>query len=264
MLTSKDGTARFVATQRIHNFRDFGGYHIAGGGKLATGVLFRSGDTSGASQSDLSVISAIDPVVLVDLRGDSERAAAPCRWPPDLRARIFETDGESAKMAFHEEAAENPVSASSITEEFASRYENLPFRPHLQGIYAKYLEALATCDGPSMVFCTAGKDRTGVIVAILQTLLGVHSDDVMDEYLLTNCAPDSDAQISRLRTQIEHRFGKGLSEEAIRVVTRVDPAFLKRAFDTICEHHGSIEAYAETKLNCPASQVEALRATLIV
>ena len=106
-------------------------------------------------------------------------------------------------MAFHEEVANRAVDAAAMREEFASRYEDLPFRPHLRQVYADYLDGLAESDGASLVFCTAGKDRTGFIVAVLQTLLGLHPDDVMGEYLLTNAAPDSDAQIEKLRGQIE-------------------------------------------------------------
>jgi protein tyrosine/serine phosphatase len=113
------------------------------------------------------------------------------------------------------------------------------------------------------VFCTAGKDRTGFIVAVLQTLLGVHPDDVMAEYLLTNSAPDSDAQVERLRSQIEHRFGKGLPEEAIQIVTRVEPIFLTRAFNAVRERYGSIEEYADAALRCPSQKIDVLRRKLV-
>ncbi len=262
MYVAQDAPDRFLKTERIRNLRDFGGYAIVGGGRLAAGRLFRSGDTSEASLNDLRVIEQISPVVLADLRGTSERAKSPCRWPKPMNARIFEPDGESAKIAFHEEAASTTKDAASMKEEFASRYEDLPFRPHLQKVYANYLEAIAASDGPSLVFCAAGKDRTGFIVAILQTLLGVHPDDVMAEYLLTNSAPDSEAQVEKLRSQIEHRFGRGLSEDAIRIVTRVDPVFLSRAFNAVRSRHGSIEAYADSELNCPPEKIEAIRKNL--
>ncbi len=166
-------------------------------------------------------------------------------------------------MAFHEEVANRAVDAAAMREEFASRYEDLPFRPHLRQVYADYLDGLAESDGASLVFCTAGKDRTGFIVAVLQTLLGLHPDDVMGEYLLTNAAPDSDAQIEKLRGQIEERFGEGLTEEAIQVVTRVDPIFLKRAFGAVTAKFGSIEAYAWHALDCPPDKVANLRSRLV-
>jgi Protein tyrosine/serine phosphatase len=255
--------ARFVKTDKIHNLRDFGGYALPGGGSLRTGRLFRSGDTSEATAADLMAIEQMAPAVLVDLRGTSERANAPCRWPEKLSARLIEPDGESARMAFHEEGAARAKDAATMREEFASRYEDLPFRPLLQRVYADYLDMLSTADGASLVFCTAGKDRTGFIVAVLQTLLGMHHEDVMAEYLLTNSAPDSGAQVAKLRSQIERRFGKGLSEEAIQVVTRVEPIFLSRALSAVRERYGSVEAYAAEALRCPPAKVEALRMNLV-
>lgn len=267
MTTTQLGTALtglFVTTDSIRNLRDFGGYRLAGGGFVANGRLFRSGDTSDASDADLAMLQRISPRVLADLRGTSEREKAPCRWPEGLDARLVEPHGESARMAFHEEAAAEVTDAATMREQFATRYEDLPFRPQLQQVYGDYLDALAQTSGASLVFCTAGKDRTGFIVAVLQTLLGVHRDDVMEEYLRTNSAPDRHAQVERLRDQIEHRFGKGLSEEAIQVVTRVDPIFLSRAIGAVCERYGSVEAYAAEALRCPPARVEALRRNLVV
>lgn len=263
MLLMQDQVERFVTTDYVRNLRDFGGYCVPGGARLLTGKLFRSGDTAEASAADLATINRISPVILADLRGASERAKAPCRWPAGLSARAIEPKGESARMAFHEEVANRAMDAAAMREEFASRYEDLPFRPHLQQVYADYLDALAKSDGASLVFCTAGKDRTGFIVAVLQTLLGLHPDDVMGEYLLTNAAPDSGAQIEKLRGQIEERFGSGMTEEAIQVVTRVDPIFLERAFKAVTAKFGSIEAYAGHALNCPPVKVAKLRSRLI-
>lgn len=259
----KAPTDQFVTTDNIRNLRDFGGYAVAGGGGIVSGRLFRSGDTCDATQADLTRLQRMAPRVLADLRGTSERDKAPCRWPEGLDARLVEPLGESARMAFHEEAAADVTDAATMREQFARRYEDLPFRPHLQQVYGDYLDALAQSSGASLVFCTAGKDRTGFIVAVLQSLLGVHRDDVMDEYLLTNSAPDRDAQVERLRGQIEHRFGKSLPEDAIQVVTRVDPIFLSRALNAVCERHGSVEAYAAEALRCPLAKVEALRRILV-
>jgi protein tyrosine/serine phosphatase len=263
MLLKQDQAERFVTTDHIRNLRDFGGYSVPGSGRVVKGKLFRSGDTSEASAADLVVIDRIAPTVLADLRGTSEREKAPCRWPDGLNARTIEPQGESARVAFHEEAAAQAKDAKTMREEFASRYEDLPFRPHLQQVYAEYLDAVSENDGASLVFCTAGKDRTGFIVAVLQTLLRVHPDDVLAEYLLTNAAPDSAAQVDRLRSQIEHRFGNGLTEEAIQVVTRVDPIFLQRALAAVTARCGSIESYADQALSFPAHKVESMRSRLI-
>ena len=263
MLLVNDQAERFVTTDKVRNLRDFGGYAVSGGGFLLTRKLFRSGDTAEASASDLAIIDRISPSIVADLRGTSERAKAPCRWPAGLNALTIEPQGESARMAFHEEAAARARDAATIREEFASRYEDLPFRPHLRQVYADYLHALSENEGASLIFCAAGKDRTGFIVAVLQTLLGLHPDDVMAEYLLTNAAPDSEAHIEKLRGQIEDRFGEGLTEEAIQVVTRVDPIFLERAFGAVTAKFGSIEAYALHALDCPADKVAKLRSRLV-
>src|SRR3546814_9815209 len=63
----------FLKTEGIHNFRDYGGYPAAGGGRVKTGLLFRSGQHFDASESDLAAIEALDIRTIIDLRGASER-----------------------------------------------------------------------------------------------------------------------------------------------------------------------------------------------
>src|SRR3546814_11379851 len=65
-------------------------------------------------------------------------------------------------------------------------YAGMPYRPALVATLRLYLAALVEYDAPSLVHCVAGKDRTGFAVAIVHRLLGVHEDDLMHDYLLTN------------------------------------------------------------------------------
>src|SRR3546814_12315258 len=67
-------------------------------------------------------------------------------------------------------------------------YAGMPYRPALVATLRLYLAALAEYDTPSLVHCVAGTDRTGLAVALVNRLLGVHEDDLMHAYLLTNTA----------------------------------------------------------------------------
>ncbi|HAW34564.1 MAG TPA: protein-tyrosine-phosphatase, partial [Erythrobacter sp.] len=69
----------FLETQGIHNFRDYGGWRTRGGGHVRTGLLFRSGHHVEATDDDLAAIAPLGIHTVIDLRGESERAANPCR-----------------------------------------------------------------------------------------------------------------------------------------------------------------------------------------
>lgn len=236
----------------IHNIRDYGGYRLPSGGSLVTGKVFRSGDFSKASDRDLAYLAQLDVVALVDLRGNSERESDPTRLGDNFAPKIYHSNGETAlkapTVAPHLEGLNQKQNASDIRKEMLRRYSDMPFRPYLIESYQKYLQVLAEIEGSSVVFCTAGKDRTGLLVALVQSLLGVHRDDVMEEFLLTNTAPGQEARIEAIRGHLHERFGDGLTEDAIEVIVSVEAAFLESAFNAIIEKHGSIEVYAHEVL----------------
>lgn len=256
--TGNAALAPYPIPLHIQNFRDFGGYATHDGRRVKTGLLFRSGDTSKALDADLAALSELGIVHAVDLRGSSERAAAPARWHDG--AKIAVTGGETAHVAPpHLEGVHTEQSAADIRAEMTERYRDLPFRTYLADIYGRYLRLLAETDAGTLVFCTAGKDRTGVIVAIAQLLLGVSQDNVVRDYLLTNSAPGQAQRIAALRDQLELRFGKGLTPEAVQVIVGVEENFLVAALDEIIARHGSISRYARDVLKIEDSILHKLR-----
>lgn len=125
-----------------------------------------------------------------------------------------------------------------------------------------YLARLADGAGPSLVNCMAGKDRTGIAVAMLHLAAGVHRDDVMEDYLLTNTAGDAEARIAAGAETIRAVTGQ-LDEAVLRVLMGVEPEYLETAFAAIEEHHGTIDAYLEQALGADEAMREKLRAVLV-
>src|SRR3546814_13905619 len=70
---------RVLSLSGVHNFRDYGGYDVEGGGRLRDGVLWRSAHHVEADDDDLAAIDALGIETVIDLRGDDEREAHPCR-----------------------------------------------------------------------------------------------------------------------------------------------------------------------------------------
>ena len=242
--------SRVLPTTGIHNFRDYGGYRVANGGRLLCGRLYRSGEFAKASDEDLNLVSTIDLAAVVDLRGAEERRAAPGRFPVGFAAPILHVEGETvhSHAAPHVEAAGDALNANDARARMLRGYSSMPFRPLLVEMYRRYFRTLAEADGATVVFCTAGKDRTGLAVALLHHAIGVHWDDILEDYMLTNSAGDQEARISAIRQDLDQRFAAQLSDEAIAVVTSVEPQYLERAFEEIVRCHGSVDAYLADQL----------------
>ncbi|WP_225204652.1 tyrosine-protein phosphatase [Novosphingobium huizhouense] len=256
---------RVLPLEGIHNFRDYGGYKTRGGA-LKTGVLWRSGQHAEATEADLETVHALGIGTVIDLRGDSERAVYPCLRHPEFGAAVVFEPGETASLkgaAVHEEMAREVVTEQDAINAMTALYERLPFRPVLTGTYRLYLRTLAQNDHPTLLHCLAGKDRTGVAAALVHTLLGVHPDDVMADYVLTNTAGNAEARIAAGAGAVRSGFGATMEDGAVRVLMGVRPEFLETAFAAIRKEYGSVEAYAEQALGAGPDAVRAMEANLV-
>lgn len=255
---------RVLILDGIHNFRDYGGYR-ARGGTIRTGLLYRSGQHGGATPADLAEVSRLGVATVIDLRGDSERAEMPCLRAPDFSGAVLFAPGETAgqELAPHEEAGRGVRDAASAHAAMTALYANMPFRAVLVGSLRLYFGALATRDGPSLLHCLAGKDRTGLAVALLHGLLGVHADDIMADYLLTNAAGNQERRIASAAESIRARYDPLMSDDAIRTLMGVDTVYLETALAAIRAHHGDVTRYAEAVLGVDATHLAAIESRLI-
>lgn len=233
---------RVIELEGVHNFRDFGGYGLPGGGRIKRGVLWRSGQHAEASDADLARIDALGLSLVFDLRSAPERRRSPCRRPDGFGGQVFSEDEPAHVMAPHILAAQAERTVESTHETMRRSYSGMPFRPGLTASTRRMLAELQSGTGGCLVNCMAGKDRTGFAVAMVHAALGVHRDDIMHDYLMTNTAGDVEARIAAGGRSASVLTGP-LKPEVLRALMGVEPEYLERAFAAIDEKHGSLDAY---------------------
>lgn len=253
---------RLVALSGVHNFRDYGDYPTSSGGRLRRGQLFRSGQHAKATDDDLGAIGAIPFATIIDLRGGSERDTYPCRRAAGFAAEVFFDERESASLPPHMQGDLAGLSEEAMLERMELTYRGLPFRPALFSMMGRYFDALAQSDGASLIHCFAGKDRTGVSVALFHTLVGVHHDDMMHDYLLTNVAADREKHMVEIGEFMRSRYGV-MSQDALRVMTGVYPQWLDAAFAAINERYGSVDKFFAEGLGVDAAKRAAIEANVL-
>ena len=258
----REAAPPFLETEAIHNFRDYGGYPVTGGGRVKRELLYRSGHHAEASEADLEMVAGLDLRHVIDLRGDSERARHTCRRPAGFAGRVLFFEGETAGLAPHLEAAEGSMDASAAHGAMVSLYAALPDRAGLNAVLRDYFDALARGEGASLVHCAAGKDRTGIAVDLLHHLLGVHPDDAMHDYLLTNRSPRNEERIAHGMALMGDKYANR-DEATMRVLMGVDAEFLEAARASVRDRFGSADAYLEGELGVNAGKREAIRAQLV-
>jgi protein tyrosine/serine phosphatase len=255
-------TDRILRLEGVHNFRDYGGYASSHGGTVKTGLLWRSAHHASASDADLERIDTLGLATVIDLRGGSEREANPCRRGPGFAAQVFTQDEETAGLAPHLAAASVALDTRSAHEALLGYYSHVPFRDNLRPMLRCYFMALARNEGPSLVHCVAGKDRTGFAVAMMHHILGVHRDDILADYLLTNTAGNIEARIAEGAQHIRARYG-AIDDDTVRVLMGVDLAFIAASFAAIEQQFETVDAYLEAILGVDMAMQERLRESFL-
>jgi len=253
----------FYVTQGIHNLRDYGGYWVAGGGRVKTGVLFRSGQHMEASDTDLALIDALDIRTVIDLRGTSEREGFPCRRHPNFAAQVIAYDGETSNSPPHEGGGGRIVmTPQKARERMLAVYTRMPVNPAMIAMFTRFFKVVDQSDGGSLVHCFAGKDRTGIAASLLLHALGVHHDDVVAEFLLTNEAPTRAILERQSLPRMQAHYG-AIDPEALHNLMGVLPEYIDTYIAEVTRDHGSLDAYLATILGVDEQRIHRLRAKLV-
>jgi protein tyrosine/serine phosphatase len=239
---------RRIAFEGIDNFRDFGDY-AAGARRLRPGLLYRSAHQAMATDADLARLAALQLSVIVDLRRANEREKSPSRRWDGFSAQVIENDiGQDAADEWATFMATSDVTVASFRRYMLDYYRHAPYQRRHIDLYSRYFRAVAETSGPVLVHCAAGKDRTGIICALTHHVAGVHDDDIVADYLLTNDPERMTARLPMMRQVVREASGRDASDEALLTAMRVEPEYLDEAFKVMREAHGSLDGYLDQVL----------------
>jgi protein-tyrosine phosphatase len=156
--------------------------------------------------------------------------------------------------------------AAAMRAAMIAMYRELPrwMVPRLQG----FLGCVVDGRMPVVVHCSAGKDRTGFAVAVLLSALGVHRNEVMQDYLYTNEVGDLDAfiqrrYVSRLGVSDGRRPLSGMTPEVRRVLLAADADYLQAALAEVEAEFGGLTAYLQQAVGLAPAQLARLQAVLL-
>ena len=253
----------FYVTDGIHNLRDYGGYATRDRARVKTGLLFRSGQHMEASDADLDLVHALDIRTVIDLRGNSEREGFPCRRHGKFAAEVIYFDGETTNSPPHEGGGGVvEMTPAKARERMLAVYTRMPVNPAMIDIFSRYFAALDSNDGGSLVHCFAGKDRTGIAASLLLHVLGVHRDDLLAEFLLTNDAPTRQILERQSLPRMFAHYGE-IEPEALHNLMGVLPEYFDTYVAKVTADHGSLDAYLDRVLGVDAARAERLRARFL-
>lgn len=243
---------RRIPFEAIDNFRDFGDY-AAGPRRLRSGLLYRSASQSRATDADLEKLGGLGIRVIIDLRRANEREREPSRRWRGFAAQVIENDiGQETADEWATFIQSSDLTEASFRDYMIDYYAKAPFQTRHLDLYRRYFRALAETDGPILVHCAAGKDRTGIICALTHHVAGVHDDDIVEDYLLTNDPERLEKRLPQIREGIREATGREADDAALMTVMRVEAEYLEEAFRVMRAAHGSIDGYLDQALGLDA------------
>jgi protein tyrosine/serine phosphatase len=257
---------RILAFEGVDNFRDYGDYATAAGRRIRPGRLYRSANHAMATDADLEGIAALELAVHVDLRRPEERNRSPNRRPEACGAVVISNDIEERPDDADPWATflkGSDLTAGSFRDYLTTYYREAPFKARHLDLFARYFQALGEAEGPVLIHCAAGKDRTGILAALTHHLAGVHRDDIAEDYLLTNDEARFERRAPMVLQHLAEATGREPKEDVVRLVMGVEPPFLDAAFEAISQAHGSIDGYLTTALGVDAASREKIEARLL-
>jgi protein-tyrosine phosphatase len=255
---------RALGLEGAPNFRDIGGYATAKGQHVRWGKVYRSNDLSKLTTADVDRVAALDLVSVIDLRTEEERQHAPSIWlhaPADIYPSAKTTLAPVMHTILTDAATPEGARAGII-----KFYTQMPDEYHDE--YAAMFHRIAAGKLPILVHCTAGKDRTGVAMAVLLTTLGVPRQTVVEDYALTEKLVPAPAAAAQHPVPVGGAAAPlsplaRLSAESREVLWRSDPAYISAALDSIDREYGSVDVYVKRELGVSKAEVWALRAKLL-
>jgi protein-tyrosine phosphatase len=244
------------------NVRDLGGLPTDDGGATVAGRLLRADNLQELTPSDVRrLVEDLGLTTVVDLRSSAELTSegpAPLDAVPGVR--------HAHHPVIPELGSATDVAADALLLKRDLDRSRFPSDP-ICGHYLGYLEdrpdqvvgavrSIARDEGAALVHCAAGKDRTGVVVALALTAVGVRPEAVVTDYAATG--ERTEAILSRLRRS--PTFSKdidNLPADAHRARPETMAAFLEQ----MDARYGGVSRWL-TEHGLSASELDLLRTKL--
>ena len=248
-----------IVLRHAKNYRDIGGIKTTSGKTLRKCMLIRGTALSKLTEKDVIRLKHEYHLrTIIDLRTRKEASEKPDKQIEGVSYHLMPVFDEAVIGISHEKRVKSIKSLVALPS-MELLYENMVNPENLPNITAVLKKILLLpAEEFSVAFhCSAGKDRTGVIAALLLSYLGVDRNDVIDDYLYTNKGRRIKANFAYIGSVIL----KGNRSFARKVKNYIlaEEVYIQASLKSIEKTYGSLEKYFEKELSFSDEEVRQIK-----
>jgi protein-tyrosine phosphatase len=236
---------RLIALPGTFNLRDLGGYRVTGGGTVRWRTLFRSDALHRIDEAGREILAGLGLRTVIDLRTQEEAELAPSALGPALAARC----GHFPLLS--------TADFSALPPELTAVYRHMADAcgPMITAAIGRLCAPGAL---PGLIHCSAGKDRTGMLAALILAAIGVGDEAIAADYALsrTYLLAEPDAAIAQVAAST------GLGSRLNLQLMGSPPEIILTALEHVRRRSGSVPRYLLSH-GLTESGLQALRSALI-
>lgn len=234
------------------NMRSLEGYRMKDGRVIRKG-LYRSGNLTHMQEEDKAILRELGIRDIVDFRSSEEVEEDPTPSLPFLRnhhiSALHTVDGLENFYFFMllkpHSTSEDIMNVSSFVRD---GYQTLPFHNEA---FQKVFDLMLASEDAILFHCSSGKDRTGVMAALILKLLGASEETIYEDYMVSN---DYIMKQTKEHLQAQH-YSRDAYETALYVCT-VHPEFLQQSFDAILMKYDNFMTFFEQEYHLTKEKIK--------
>ncbi|WP_164821404.1 tyrosine-protein phosphatase [Paenibacillus koleovorans] len=228
------------------NTRDIGGYPVSKNERIRWGKLVRADSMDQLTSNDQQQLLAYGVKCIIDIRDPFELEKSPNVFSGDTDLHYV-----NIPILGDPQVSEALGKASDLTAKYVVTLELC--QPQIRSILETFIKS---ADGCTIIHCSAGKDRTGLLIALLLAAVGVSKDIILEDYAISEIY---------LAPKIEHWLSGAKTEAAkqnILANMTSSPEVLEGALTHLDQQYGGVLQYLE-RIGIAQQQIHSISSKLV-